>query len=235
MHRRGFFTQGLRQLFKPLAKMVEERLEHVGLPDWDDHSPSSASRPAGAAGRPVSTSLPADRPLLRPPGALPEEEFLSTCISSGRCIHSCPVSAIQWGYSDDPSRDRKPFIDVRRQACVVCEHLACMNACPSGALKLVAKEEIRMGLAQLRDDVCVRTQGEDCQICVDKCPLGSTAIAIPYYGAPVEVREPGCVGCGVCEMYCPTEPKAIVVALRPAAAGEGSGLPAGPEGYMPPD
>ena len=68
-----------------------------------------------------------------------------------------------------------------------------------------------MGLAVVRRDVCVRGQGEECQICVDKCPLGSAAIHIPYFGAEITVNPDGCTGCGVCEMYCPTEPKAIVI------------------------
>ena len=55
-----------------------------------------------------------------------------------------------------------------------------------------------------------RTRGEDCQICVDKCPLGVAALDIASPGGPVVVKA-ACVGCGVCEMYCPTQPKAIVV------------------------
>ena len=30
----------------------------------------------------------------------------------------------------------------------------------------------------------------------------------------VEVKLPGCVDCGVCELYCPTSPRAITI--RPA-------------------
>ena len=70
-----------------------------------------------------------------------------------------------------------------------------------------------MGLAVLHADACLRTRGEDCQICVDKCPVGTSAIEIPYPGAPVTVRD-ACTGCGVCEMYCPTHPRAITVEPR---------------------
>ena len=38
--------------------------------------------------------LPQSRTLLRPPGALPEREFLSTCYHCGNCADSCPVDAI---------------------------------------------------------------------------------------------------------------------------------------------
>ena len=37
---------------------------------------------------------------------------------------------------------------------------------------------------------------------------------------PIEVHEEGCVGCGVCEMYCPTEPRAIVVKSFDVIAAE---------------
>jgi ferredoxin-type protein NapG len=155
--------------------------------------------------------------LLRPPGALPEEEFLARCTTSGRCIQACPVAAIKADWSDDPRRRGRPIIEARLQACVVCDDLSCMKACPTGALRSVPREEIDMGLAVVRRDACVRGQGEECQICVDKCPLGSAAITIPYFGAEVVVNADGCTGCGVCEMYCPTEPRAIVI--EPTATG----------------
>ena len=71
-----------------------------------------------------------------------------------------------------------------------------------------------MGLAVVRRDVCVRGQGEECQICVDKCPVGPLAMGIPEYAGEVEVRIDGCTGCGVCQIYCPSEPRAIVVEPR---------------------
>jgi len=212
VHRRGFFVEGFRNLLKPLANIAERRLDRVGLPDWDEYK---RRHPPGSSRASPERTLPRaplpDRPVLRPPGALAEATFLDTCLTSGQCVSSCPVSAIKWAIDDDPRRDGKPFIDAHDQACVVCEDLSCMRACPSGALTPVPKAAIRMGLAVVDDAVCVRTQGEDCQICVDKCPIGVDAISIAYYGSPIDVHESGCVGCGVCEMYCPTSPRAIVV------------------------
>jgi ferredoxin-type protein NapG len=211
LHRRGFFSEGLRHLMKPLAEIVEKRLDRVGLPLAGDELEREGRPP------PVPVASP-ERPVLRPPGALDEPEFLERCLSSGQCVRVCPVSAIKWEQSADPKRQGKPFIDAQAQACVVCADLACMNACPSGALVPVPKEEIHMGLAVLDAGLCLRSHGEDCQICADKCPLGSRAISIPYPGASVEVHEPGCVGCGVCEMYCPVDPRAITVKPRPEGA-----------------
>ncbi len=166
---------------------------------------------AGDAAR----SAPPPGPLipLRPPGALPEPAFLHTCVRSGDCVEACPARAIRVLRDSDPHRHGTPHIVASLQACVVCDELACMKACPSGALRLVAAHDIRMGLAVLRDAHCVRTGGEECRICVEKCPLGERAIGIDAAGR-VAVRDPGCVGCGVCEMACPTSPRAIVIEPR---------------------
>jgi NAD-dependent dihydropyrimidine dehydrogenase PreA subunit len=43
-------------------------------------------------------------------------------------------------------------------------------------------------------------------------PVGSTALEILY--GQVVVHEDGCVGCGVCQNNCPTEPKSITVTPR---------------------
>ena len=215
IHRRGFFREGFRQLLKPIADAVEERVSQMDLPEW------SSDETRAPSGRGLDQSeldefvTDADgRTFLRPPGALPEGEFLSRCAASGGCVQSCPVSAIRLVRDEDPARNNRPVIDPESQACVVCEDLSCMKACPTGTLQLVPAEEIDMGLAVVDETLCVRSQGEDCQICVDKCPLGPAAIDIPDYGGEVEVKEPGCTGCGVCQMHCPTAPSAIVVQPR---------------------
>ena len=99
-----------------------------------------------------------------------------------------------------------------------------MKVCPTGALELVTQvEQIDMGLAVVDHDRCLRRPGpqgkmsggesadadSDCRLCVDQCPLGSAAIGIDEAGKVAVM--PGCIGCGVCERVCPTEPPSIVV------------------------
>lgn len=153
----------------------------------------------------------AGRTLLRPPGALAEEEFLATCYRCGSCAESCPADAI-WLLPQGPNpKAGTPCIDANLAACVVCEGLQCTQVCPSGALRrLEDPSQIRMGLARVLADDCVRTAGQDCTICVDRCPLGSSALRLGEADLP-EVLSDGCVGCGICQLYCPTTPKAIVV------------------------
>lgn len=185
--RRQFFVAGFGRLLRPLADYLERKL-------------------------PLSMG----RTFLRPPGARLEHEFLNTCFRCGACADACPAHCITLMQSDDERLRGTPTIDPDLAACVVCDELACMKACPSGALRLVDRFGIRMGLARVRLSLCVRTAGEDCRICVEKCPFGDGAIRIGADGR-VDVRDPslngerGCVGCGVCQFHCPTRPKAIVV------------------------
>lgn len=202
-------------MLRPLANLVERRLEEIRSAAPERRY--SSSSPVDARyweAPPYGENQSGEARYLRPPGALPEEQFLSTCTTSGRCVEACPIAAIRPAWSSDPAHDRKPVIEARLQACVVCDDLACMQVCPSGALEPLPRDEIRMGTAVVDRDVCVRSQGEDCQICVDKCPIGPRAIDIPELGGEVVVSPEACVGCGVCEMYCPTDPKAIVVEAR---------------------
>ena len=72
---------------------------------------------------------------LRPPGALNESDFLSSCIKCGQCVQVCPVQAIKLGDLDDGFGVGVPFIDARAQACdFSCDAVQCILACPTGAL-----------------------------------------------------------------------------------------------------
>lgn len=190
--RRRFFAAGLKALFDRVDE-ASEQLRHL--------------LPAGGTNRAARA-----RPPLRPPGALPEATFLETCERSGRCVAACPVQAIQLIRSAEPRLDGTPYLVPSQKACVVCDDLSCMKACPTGALEFVPKEQIAIGVALVDHQRCRRSFGEPCRECVDRCPLSAAAIGLDPRGR-VEVRG-GCVGCGVCELYCPTSPKSITVEAR---------------------
>ena len=149
--------------------------------------------------------------FLRPPGAIEEDRFLETCSRCGKCADACPADAIFRLNEAHGEAGGTPVIDADMAACVVCEGLQCTQVCQSGALsKLTEPSMIRMGVAQVYESLCERTLGGTCTTCVDLCPLGESAIRFNDHGAP-EVLSPGCVGCGVCQLNCPTSPKAITV------------------------
>ena len=156
-----------------------------------------------------STSPERPRTRLRPPGAIAEAQFLDTCYRCGNCVDACPARAIQHLKGESEELNGTPFIDARQQPCLVCDGLECMHVCPSGALQLVAREQIRMGLAVVDDKACLRSHGEDCRICVELCPYGEAAMRIDESGT-VQVLG-GCVGCGICEWKCPCD--AVVVGV----------------------
>jgi ferredoxin-type protein NapG len=184
--RRAMFRLGLKRVVEPFADYLQERFD-------------------------LKIPAPVRRKWLRPPGAVIESEFLSLCYRCGNCVDVCPAHAIHATGSDDPDLGGTPSIDPDMAPCKVCDTLACTRTCPSGALRsLNSAREIRMGLAQVQLRACVRAQGEACTICVERCPIGSEAINVGLSGE-VEVDPSGCVGCGVCQHYCPALPKAIRV------------------------
>lgn len=211
-HRRHFFRESLARLASPLADFL----------DKDSDESAGATRES----KRLTRHLPPKRPL-RPPGAVPELVFARTCDHSGKCVEACPANAILLSadYSDEPT----PIINASITACVVCDGLQCTHVCPSGALRpLTAPDQINMGLARVSPTACVRKDeaddadnrieapgqsADDCTICVDLCPLGDKALRLDGAGPPM-VDYSGCVGCGVCEQHCPTDPKAIVVEPR---------------------
>lgn len=200
--RRGFFRQALAEGLEPLLELVTQ----------DDRSGSSGV--ARADGRAAEADLSTDR-LLRPPGAIPDPAFAEACHRCGACIEACPADAIfSWVYGAEVSGGNSPgngtpVLRANRGACVVCDGLQCTHVCPSGALLPVhSSADINMGLAVVDQDLCVRASGEDCRLCVERCPLGHEAIELGTDDFPA-ILESGCVGCGVCEFACPTVPEAI--------------------------
>jgi len=186
--RRLFFEAAVRKLVGPVANYLERRI-----------------------GGPERIETERKPRILRPPGAIEEAQFAHTCQHSGRCVDACPANAI---FALTPAfRDKAgtPAINPDVAACVVCDGLLCTHACPSGALApLTEPQQIDMGVAEVYASSCVRADGETCTLCVERCPYGAAAIVFDDEGPP-RVLADGCTGCGVCQLYCPTTPKAIVV------------------------
>ncbi len=172
---------------------------------------------------------------LRPPGALPEEDFLATCIRCGRCADACPNRAIV-AFTEEsgrhlaaqprPGERGTPVILPRRQGCILCngaagDELLCAAACPSGALQPVKKTaaaiqaQVDMGTAEVDRTLCYSYNGSSCGACVRACPFEGQALRAGLWEKPL--LDPAlCVGCGLCERACLTYPQAIRVRSRRA-------------------
>ncbi len=159
---------------------------------------------------------------LRPPGALPEDEFLATCIRCMRCVDACPNRALASFPQSEPGRRAgTPRMEPRKAACMLCtledcDFLKCTEVCPSGALTLVRKEKeeiqekVAIGVAQLDLDLCYSYNDWSCGACYRACPLAGSAMTVGAWERPT-VHADACVGCGCCERACIRYPHAIRV------------------------
>ncbi len=151
---------------------------------------------------------------LRPPGALPEEEFLRRCIHCGQCGEACPNVCIKYfGTENGLDSLDTPYIIPREQACILC--MKCGEACPTGAIQPVPREaeaiidQVHMGKAVVDKTLCLSYQGKTCGVCYRACPLQDVAMKVGMLEQP-QVQE-SCVGCGLCERACIQIPQAIRV------------------------
>jgi MauM/NapG family ferredoxin protein len=212
-NRRNFFRQGFKELLRPLSNAagpLQEVIKQLSALDLEDHTVAKQQQ-AKKSPAPSPTGASVIATPIRPPGALPEQQFRETCSKCGDCVKVCPVQCIKI----DPTGLKgagAPFIDIDSAACVLCDGLLCMNTCPSGALVPTPIGKINMGMAIWHEPACLRTTGGTCTICVDDCPIGEMAIVLE--NGKVKVIDAGCTGCGVCQNHCPTSPKSITITPR---------------------
>jgi ferredoxin-type protein NapG len=177
-----------------------------------------------------ASSLPAH--YLRPPGALPERDFLGACIRCGLCVRDCPFDMLYLGKVGQDIPTGTPYFVARDKACEMCEDIPCVAACPTNALSHDLKDidEARMGLAVLVDhESCIAFLGLRCEVCYQICPIRDEAITLERqhnersgkhaFFIPV-VHSDRCTGCGKCEEACILEEAAIKVLPPRLAKGE---------------
>ena len=76
--------------------------------------------------------------LLRPPGAILEDEFIYACIKCGLCVQICPIEAVKLAGISDGLSYGTPYIDPLAQACdFSCDAMQCVETCPTAALDFV--------------------------------------------------------------------------------------------------
>ncbi|RLB48123.1 MAG: 4Fe-4S dicluster domain-containing protein [Deltaproteobacteria bacterium] len=152
---------------------------------------------------------------LRPPGALPEEEFAGACVSCFKCGNVCPNDCISF-YGPDEGLDKAftPYIVARERGCILCGE--CTDVCPTGALQPfeVSREgwvaSVKMGVARVNEEMCFSYNMRTCGACYQACPLAGQAIRLGLYETPI-LNPEECVGCGLCEQACLHLPQAIRV------------------------
>ena len=168
------------------------------------------------ASRPVSA--------LRPPGALPEEDFLGACVRCGLCVRDCPYDTLKLAPFGASLATGTPYFVARDVPCYMCEDIPCVAACPTDALskQLVDIRAADMGVAVVTGtDTCYSINGiAHCQACYLACPIKDEAITMEMkqdgkriYFEPTVHRDK-CTGCGKCEKDCVVAEAAIKVLPR---------------------
>lgn len=95
---------------------------------------------------------------LRPPGALEEKQFLSSCIKCGQCVQVCSYHTLNLMDIEHGFALGTPFIDPNNRGCYLCDLFPCILACPSGALDHNATDikDIHLGIAVISNlDSCL--------------------------------------------------------------------------------
>jgi ferredoxin-type protein NapG len=159
--------------------------------------------------------------FIRPPGALDEEDFLAACLRCDQCVQACPpqygtlslttLAAGRAAYT--------PQVVPRQMPCFLCAsegELKCIAACPTDALSEVPDtRQIRMGVAIVDTERCWPYIGMGCpRPCYTECPFPGEAIRYLRPRRRPYVVDEHCIGCGICEYLCPTEPSSIVIRPR---------------------
>ena len=163
--------------------------------------------------------------LIRPPGSVPEPEFLDRCVRCGECIRTCETNGrflqpagLESGWEGIWTPRGEPRYGYCEYNCNLCS-----KVCPTNAiheLPLDVKKKTRIGLARFDKDRCIPWyKNEDCLVCEEHCPtpekaiifkseLGRTVGGQLRMVKKVYVREDLCIGCGICVTKCPVKGKA---------------------------
>jgi len=152
---------------------------------------------------------------LRPPGAIPEDDFLAACIRCGACLRICVTHTLQAsGVENGWIRWGTPVPDLRFAGCEQQCNL-CGKVCPTGAIRslpLGERQHAKMGTAILFRERCVAwARDRLCLLCDEACPYNAVVFHVVEGHKRPFVDDSRCNGCGMCEEVCPVEGKAAIV------------------------
>jgi polyferredoxin/formate hydrogenlyase subunit 6/NADH:ubiquinone oxidoreductase subunit I len=179
-----------------------------------------------------------DPRLIRPPGALPEKQFLELCQRCGQCMKVCPTNVI------NPTLTEAGMAGFWTPRLIMtqgyCEYTCtlCGSVCPTGAIEEISAKEkierpIKIGSAYIDRGRCLPWSGNaPCIVCQEHCPTSPKAIYLEKEvvfaadGKKMNVQLPfvdlkRCIGCGICENRCPVRG---LPAIRTISAGESRSL-----------
>ncbi len=167
----------------------------------------------------TSLAEPGRARLIRPPGALPEDLFMRTCIRCGECMKACLTNTLQPCFLEAGWEGVwTPRLNCRHGGCEErCN--VCGRVCPTRAIRALPMEEKRfakIGTAVIDRARCIAwAQQKECLICDEACPYNAIDFRVVAdecgTGKRPFVEPVGCVGCGLCEQKCPVAGESAIV------------------------
>lgn len=164
------------------------------------------------------TAVQPDPLVIRPPGALPEDEFKARCVRCAECIQVCIGNALQPTFFQAGLDGMFSPLLVARTGYCEFNCTLCGQVCPSGAimeLEKEAKQRLKIGHAWFDTDLCLPfAKNIPCMVCEEHCPTPEKAIrfkvatVVNSQGRTQTIKQPYivddlCIGCGICETKCP--------------------------------
>ncbi len=132
-----------------------------------------------------------DPSLIRPPGALPEDQFLARCVKCGQCMRICPTNIV---HPLDSGLETlwTPSLNFRigSSGCQL-NCIACSLVCPTAAIRPITFDEktgrgafaeagpLRLGTAFVDRGRCLPwAMDRPCIVCQENCPVSPKAIFV---------------------------------------------------------
>lgn len=178
------------------------------------------------------------RKVIRPPGAVREDDFLDRCVRCGNCMKVCVTNGLQpaflqAGLEGIWTPHLVPEIGYCEYKCTLCG-----SVCPTGAIPRLAetqKKGTRLGIAKIDRSLCLPwKKKQECLVCEEHCPVADKAIQLrevridgkvllrPY------IHQDRCIGCGICQTKCPVRPNRAII-VYPVKVTHSSGIRTGGE------
>ena len=165
---------------------------------------------------------------LRPPGALAERGFRSSCIKCGQCVQVCPYHSIYLLDITHLFDIGTPVIDAKERGCHLCGALSHetnepkkvamgiaviknLDACLAYRGQALKSSDLRLKPAKTEQErelnsALAAKEGKPCDLCASLCPYPQPLEAIAMIKAnehfAPQIRS-ACVGCGACAELCP--------------------------------
>ncbi len=158
---------------------------------------------------------------IRPPGSLPEEQFLQKCVRCSLCMKVCPTNGLQPALTEAGIEGFWTPILVPRIGHCSQHCTACGEVCPTDAIQPFTASEKKylfIGRAYIDRSSCiVWAQDKKCLVCDEHCSYRALYWKVVDGLRRPFVNEYLCTGCGECEAKCPVQP---IAAIRVTTLGD---------------